>query len=110
MRLQTPTQQVCFLNLIQRYILYKTKKIPVFFLAVAAHLALYSFTLKTSPPSRFDPNQTVVIPENFTLAPLQGSKEWERGVIYAQAQNLARTVFFLLSSHVAVELIKVLYL
>ena len=77
---------------------------------MAAHLALYSFTLKTSPPSRFDPNQTAVIPENFTLAPLQESKEWERGVIYAQAQNLARTVFFLLSSHVAVELIKALYL
>ena len=60
---------------------------------MAAHLALYSFTLKTSPPSRFDPNQTVAIPEKFTLAPLQRSKEWERGVIYAQAQNLARTVY-----------------
>ena len=77
---------------------------------MAAHLALYSFTLKTSPPSRYDPNQTVVIPEKFTLAPLHESKEWERGVIYAQAQNLARTVYLLLSSHVAVELIKTLYL
>ena len=60
---------------------------------MAAHLALYSFTLKTSPPSRFDPNQTEVISEKISLAPLQGSKEWDRGVIYAQAQNLARTVY-----------------
>jgi aminopeptidase len=77
---------------------------------VAAHLALYSFTLKTNEPSRFDPNQTVVIPEKLSLAPLQGSKEWERGVIYAQAQNLARTVYFFVFI-LAVELMnKPLYL
>jgi aminopeptidase len=60
--------------------------------AVAAHLALYKFTLKTSPPSRFNPNLTEPIAEKFSLAPIQESKEWDRGVIYAEAQNLARTL------------------
>jgi aminopeptidase len=73
----------------------------LFFLAVAAHLALYNFTLKTFPPSRFDPNQTEIIPKKISLAPLQASKEWDRGVIYAQAQNFARTVYSFPSSHVA---------
>lgn len=60
--------------------------------AVAAHLALYSFTLKTSPPSRFNPNLTQPIPPKLTFEPLQTSKEWDRGVIFGQAQNLARTL------------------
>ncbi|PPQ93423.1 hypothetical protein CVT25_004495 [Psilocybe cyanescens] len=60
--------------------------------AVAAHLALYNFTLKTSPPSRFNPNLKEPIPEKLSFKPLQESKEWERGVIYAQSQNLARTL------------------
>jgi len=60
--------------------------------AVAAHLALYKFTLKTSPPSRYNPNLKEAIADKFSLAPLQESKEWDRGVIYAQAQNLARTL------------------
>ncbi|KAJ3507952.1 hypothetical protein NLJ89_g6018 [Agrocybe chaxingu] len=60
--------------------------------AVAAHLALYKFTLKTSPPSRFDPNLAEPVPEKLTFTPLQASKEWERGVVYAQSQNLARTL------------------
>ncbi|EDR01445.1 uncharacterized protein LACBIDRAFT_186220 [Laccaria bicolor S238N-H82] len=60
--------------------------------AVAAHLALYSFTLKTSPPSRFNPNLTQPIPPKLSFAPLQTSTEWDRGVIFAQAQNLARTL------------------
>ncbi|PPQ69986.1 hypothetical protein CVT26_013274 [Gymnopilus dilepis] len=60
--------------------------------AVAAHLALYKFTLKTSPPSPFNPNLKEPVPEKFTFAPLQESKEWERGTVYAQAQNLARTL------------------
>ena len=91
------------LYLIQRFYMAKMHRPS---LAVAAHLALYSFTLKTSPPSRFDPNQTAVIPEKFSLAPLQESKEWERGVVYAQAQNLARTVYSFRPYMWADELIK----
>jgi len=60
--------------------------------AVAAQLALYKFTLKTSPPSRFNPNLMEPIPEKLNFAPVQPSKEWDRGVVYGQAQNLARTV------------------
>jgi len=60
--------------------------------AVAAHLALYKFTLKTSPPSPFNPNLTEPIPEKLTFSPAQDSKEWDRGVIYGQCQNLARTL------------------
>ncbi|KDR86030.1 hypothetical protein GALMADRAFT_132641 [Galerina marginata CBS 339.88] len=60
--------------------------------AVAANLALYKFTLKTSPPSPFNPNLKEPIPEKLVFNPLQESKEWDRGVIYAEAQNLARTL------------------
>lgn len=86
MRLLTLTLQVC------HYISLVVNKHWPFFIAVAAHLALYKFTLKTSPPSRFNPNLTEAIAEKFSLAPLQESKEWDRGVIYSEAQNLARTV------------------
>jgi len=60
--------------------------------AVAAHLALYKFTLKTSPPSPFNPNLTKPIPETLNFTPTQQSKDWDRGIIYAQSQNLARTL------------------
>ncbi|KAJ7447191.1 leucine aminopeptidase [Mycena latifolia] len=60
--------------------------------AVAAHLALYSFTLKTEPPSAFNPNLKEPIPEKVTLKPLSASAEWDQGVVYAKAQNLARTL------------------
>ena len=60
--------------------------------AVAAHLALYQFTLKTSPTSAFDPRLEAPQPPLVDLAPLQADKAWETGVVYAQAQNLARTV------------------
>lgn len=60
--------------------------------AVASHLALYSFTLKTSPPSQFNPNNKEKFPEKLTFAPISPSKEWDEGVIYANAQNFARTV------------------
>lgn len=66
-------------------------------IAVAAHLALYKFTLKTSPPSPFNPNLTEPILEKLTFTPTQQSKDWDRGVIYAQSQNLARTVHLFLS-------------
>ena len=91
MRLPIPTLQVCSYTSFS--LIYRAKIIVFFYIAVAAHLALYKFTLKTSPPSRFNPNLKKVIPENISLAPLQGSGEWDRGVIYAQAQNLARTVY-----------------
>ena len=61
-------------------------------IAVAAQLALYKFTLKTSPPSRFNPNLKEPIPEKLSFAPVHPSIEWDRGVVYGQAQNLARTV------------------
>ncbi|KAI0686508.1 leucine aminopeptidase [Cerioporus squamosus] len=60
--------------------------------AVGAHLALYHFTLKTEPTSAFDPRLTKPLPEKLTLASLSPSQEWDTGVVYAQAQNLARTL------------------
>ncbi|KAF8648438.1 hypothetical protein AX16_006282 [Volvariella volvacea WC 439] len=60
--------------------------------AVAAYLALYKFTLKTSPPSPFDPNLTEPIPPKLQFSPIEASKEWDRGAVYAEAQNLARTL------------------
>jgi len=66
--------------------------------AVGAHLARYKFTLKTSPPSRFDPNLEQPIPEPLALEPLQSSKEWDIGVKYAEAQNWAKTVCISLRS------------
>lgn len=62
--------------------------------AVASHLALYSFTLKTKPPSRFDPRNKEPVPEKVVFSPIQEqvAEEWERGKTYAQAQNLARTL------------------
>ncbi|KAG6329095.1 hypothetical protein ID866_9995, partial [Astraeus odoratus] len=60
--------------------------------AVAAHLALYDFTLKTSPPSAFDPRATEPAPEKLNIKASAGSPDWDRGVIYAKAQNLARTL------------------
>ncbi|KAG5639647.1 hypothetical protein H0H81_008808 [Sphagnurus paluster] len=61
--------------------------------AVAAYLALYKFTLKTTPPSPFNPSLTEPLPERLNFTPLQASKEWDRGVVYAKAQNFARTIF-----------------
>ncbi len=67
--------------------------------AVGAHLALYHFTLKTDTPSAFDPRLSEPLPEKLTLSSLSPSQEWNTGVVYAQAQNLARTVRVLASSH-----------
>ncbi|KAH7911619.1 cytosol aminopeptidase family, catalytic domain-containing protein [Hygrophoropsis aurantiaca] len=60
--------------------------------AVAAHLALYDFTLKTSPPSAYDPRSTQATPEKLAVKSLNGSADWNSGVIVAKAQNLARTL------------------
>jgi cytosol aminopeptidase len=60
--------------------------------AVAAHLAKYKFTLKTSPPSPYRPGDEKNVPREISFQPIQSSKGWEDGVIYADAQNLARTV------------------
>ncbi|KAJ6457382.1 leucine aminopeptidase [Mycena sanguinolenta] len=60
--------------------------------AVAAHLALYNFTLKTDPPSAFNPNLKEPLPTKIALKPLNASPEWDQGVVYAKAQNLARTL------------------
>ena len=63
-------------------------------LAVGAHLAAYSFTLKTKPTSPFDPRLEQPLQEKLKFEPLEKSKEWDEGVQYASAQNLARTVCF----------------
>ncbi|KAJ4474784.1 cytosol aminopeptidase family, catalytic domain-containing protein [Lentinula lateritia] len=60
--------------------------------AVAAHLALYDFSLKTNPPSPFNPNLKKPIPPKLEFKPIESSKEWDRGVAYAYSQNLARTL------------------
>ncbi|KAK7688417.1 hypothetical protein QCA50_008790 [Cerrena zonata] len=61
--------------------------------AVGAHLASYSFTLKTKPnPSLFDPRLSEPLPEKLSFKSLVQSKEWDEGVLYASAQNLARTL------------------
>ncbi|KAG9309122.1 leucine aminopeptidase [Chiua virens] len=60
--------------------------------AVAAHLAMYDFTLKTSPPSPFDPRKIEPAPEKPKISPIVKSADWDRGVVYANAQNLARTL------------------
>lgn len=65
-------------------------------IAVAAHLALYKFTLKTDPPSAFKPDQKDAIPDHLKFEPISASQEWDAGVIAAKAQNLARTVSFVL--------------
>lgn len=67
------------------------------YVAVAAHLALYDFTLKTSPPSPFDPRKKEPAPEKPKLSPFASSADWDCGVVYANAQNLARTVSIALS-------------
>ncbi|THH21850.1 hypothetical protein EUX98_g8266 [Antrodiella citrinella] len=60
--------------------------------AVAAHLALYGFNLKTDPPSSFDPKNKESTAEKLSFKPIAASKEWNDGVVYAYAQNLARTL------------------
>ncbi|TFK21630.1 leucine aminopeptidase [Coprinopsis marcescibilis] len=60
--------------------------------AVAANLALYKFTLKTFPQSAFDPNLKEPLPPKIQFSPIEASKDWDRGVIYAESQNLARTL------------------
>ncbi|OSX68126.1 hypothetical protein POSPLADRAFT_1052257 [Postia placenta MAD-698-R-SB12] len=60
--------------------------------AVATHLAQFEFTLKTKPPSRFNPNLKEAIPEKLTFQPLTEHEGWKTGAVYARAQNLARTL------------------
>jgi len=60
--------------------------------AVAAHLALYKFSLKTDPPSAFKPGLKETIPDQLKFEPFFASKEWDTGVVVAKAQNLARTL------------------
>jgi hypothetical protein len=71
---------------------YNAVKLNTVITAVATHLAKYKFTLKTSPPSPYKPGDEHSAPQELSFQPLQDSREWETGVIYAEAQNLARTV------------------
>jgi aminopeptidase len=51
--------------------------------------------LKTKPtPSPYDPRNTSPIPEKIVFSPIQEALkgEWDRGKVYAEAQNLARTL------------------
>ena len=78
--------------------LYSLRPDTSYFIAVAAHLAVYNFHLKTTPPSRFNPNNTESLPEKLTFRPIRSTinaeelNRWDEGVVYAYAQNLARTV------------------
>ncbi|KAJ3828003.1 leucine aminopeptidase [Lentinula raphanica] len=60
--------------------------------AVAANLALYNFSLKTTPPSPFNPNLKEPIPPKLEIKAIESSEEWDQGVVYAYSQNLARTL------------------
>ncbi|OBZ79403.1 Cytosol aminopeptidase [Grifola frondosa] len=60
--------------------------------AVAALLAEYKFTLKTKPPSPFDLALKEPLADKLSFSPTASSPEWETGVVYAKAQNLARTL------------------
>ncbi|KIJ91692.1 hypothetical protein K443DRAFT_135453 [Laccaria amethystina LaAM-08-1] len=57
--------------------------------AVAANLAL---TISHSPPSPFNPNEMDSLPQKLKFTPTGPLVGWNKGVIYAQAQNLARTL------------------
>ncbi|KAG1724853.1 hypothetical protein EDB19DRAFT_1758180 [Suillus lakei] len=58
---------------------------------IAAHLVLYNFSLKTSPPSAFDPRGTAGVPKKLGISMNASSADWDRGVVYVNVQNLART-------------------
>ncbi|ESK95549.1 leucine aminopeptidase [Moniliophthora roreri MCA 2997] len=61
--------------------------------SVAAYLAVYDFTLKTTPTrSRFDPNLKEPIPAKINIKPAAPSTDWDSGYTYAYAQNFARTL------------------
>jgi aminopeptidase len=55
-------------------------------------LAQYKFTLKTDPPSPFKPGLDGPLSDKVIFESLQPSKGWDRGTVYAKAQNFARTV------------------
>ena len=86
-RRQTPMLQVC-----PPFTLKVARERTCRDTAVAAHLALYHFTLKTKPTSAFDPRLAQSLPDKLALSALSENNEWETGVVYGQAQNLARTV------------------
>lgn len=60
--------------------------------AVGAYLSRYKFSLKTKPPSSFNPNTKDPVAESLSLEPLEKSAAWDIGIKYAEAQNFARTV------------------
>jgi cytosol aminopeptidase len=53
---------------------------------------LYSFNLKTASQSPFDPRLKEPVAPKLQFTPVESSKDWDRGVVYAEAQNLARTL------------------
>ena len=64
--------------------------------AVASHLASYGFNLKTDQLSPFKPTDGESVIPQLTFAPVQDQaslkQAWDEGVVYAEAQNLARTL------------------
>ncbi|KAG2130916.1 hypothetical protein DEU56DRAFT_902621 [Suillus clintonianus] len=50
--------------------------------AFATHLALYDFSLKTSPPSVFDPRCSAGVPKKLDISMNNNSSDWDCGVIY----------------------------
>ncbi|TCD59955.1 hypothetical protein EIP91_011013 [Steccherinum ochraceum] len=60
--------------------------------AVGAHLSMYNFDLKTDPASLYKGYRGADITGRLSFAPLVTAKEWDDGVTYAAAQNVARTL------------------
>ncbi|KAH9948312.1 cytosol aminopeptidase family, catalytic domain-containing protein [Amylocystis lapponica] len=58
--------------------------------AVAAHLALYKFSLKTDKTNL--PSIPIAATEKLAFRPTAPSVDWDTGVIYANSQNFARTL------------------
>lgn len=63
-------------------------------IAVAAHLALYDFSLKTSGDTATSaPLAPSATSQNrLSCLPVVSSEAWDEGIVYAYAQNLAKTV------------------
>lgn len=79
--------------------------------AVAAHLALYKFSLKTTGDAAASfSSPSAATPEcQQTVEPLTPSEKWNEGAIYAYAQNLAKTVRIQQTRHVysSIDVIRV---
>lgn len=78
------------------FVLYSARKVPErrTSIAVAAHLALYQFSLKTSEDAAasYSAAPSSTPQSQLSCKPIVSSTAWDEGAIYAYAQNLAKTV------------------